>query len=155
MLVRAFAREHIGIDVKIIRATAVYGSCDNFDLATANLIPAIICKVDKSADSLEIWGRGTRRMQFIYVDDVVDNLIAIARSARENFFVLGHPRAYSISQLAKIIIRQFKKKLPVTRNLAKPDNPTKLFTFHNQTRPKVGLPEGIARTITYYRTHHV
>lgn len=154
MLVRAFAAEHKEIDIKIIRSTAVYGPGDSFDPKVANLIPSLIGKIDKAKASFTIWGKGARKMQFIYVDDVVANLLAIARSSGDNFFILGHPAAYSIKELAGMIVKKFKKNLKVTHDLSKPDKPTKLFVFRNKVKPKVNLSEGLTRIIKYYRQHH-
>lgn len=154
MLVRAFAEQYPKVDMKIIRSTAVYGPHDSFDPDRANLIPAFIRKVDEAKGSMEIWGKGIRKMQFIYVDDVVDNLLAIARGTREKFFVLGNPAAYSIQQLADMVIKKFKKKLVITHDLGKPDKPTKLFAFHNKVKPKVSLSEGLEKTIQQYRKRY-
>ena len=154
MLVRAFSQQNKGIDVKIIRSTAVYGPGDSFDPKEANLIPSIIHKVDKAKKTVEIWGKGTRKIQFVYVDDVVPNLLAIAKVSKQNFFVLGNPKAYSILQMVDMVIKESKKELTIKHDLSKPDNLTKLFKFHNKVKPRVGLRGGLRRTIKYYHEQY-
>lgn len=60
---------------KTIIPCNLYGPYDNFDLSSAHLIPAAIMKVHSSlerGDSIEIWGRGIVRREFMYAEDMVD-----------------------------------------------------------------------------------
>tara|TARA_X000000950_G_scaffold189511_1_gene229064 strand:+ start:4450 stop:5358 length:909 start_codon:yes stop_codon:yes gene_type:complete len=60
---------------KTIIPCNLYGPNDNFDLNTAHLIPAAIAKAHNSRTSgekIEIWGTGSARREFMYVEDLTD-----------------------------------------------------------------------------------
>ena len=53
--------------------TNLYGPGDNFDLKTSHVLPALISKFHEAkasgAPSVEVWGSGKPRREFLYVDD--------------------------------------------------------------------------------------
>ncbi len=144
--VNAFAKQ-TGWHVSIVRSTAVYGPGDSFDPAVANFIPSIIQRIKTSEKELSIWGRGLRKLQFIYVDDLVENLIAIGRSHTTGTFTIGNPEVMSVNQIAKLVIDLMGKKLALKHDLSKADKETKLSRFKNIKVPRVNLKEGLKRTI--------
>jgi len=149
LMLRFFAQQQ-KIEVKIIRSAPIYGPGDNFNPETANFVPSTIIKVSASKDRMTVWGSGTRKMQFIYIDDLVSNLMT-AQTSLGNFYVVGHPQALSVNQVIKKIINLFAKKLLIEHDLAKPDKPTKLFNFNNLIAPKISFNEGLKRTLEYFR----
>ncbi|MBA3891237.1 MAG: GDP-L-fucose synthase, partial [Gemmatimonadaceae bacterium] len=56
--------------------TNLYGPGDNFDLETSHVLPALIRKVveakESGAPTVTVWGTGTPRREFLYVDDLAD-----------------------------------------------------------------------------------
>ena len=54
----------------------LYGAFDTFDPAASHLVPAIIHKVHEAmqsgAETVEIWGDGTARREFMYAADLAD-----------------------------------------------------------------------------------
>jgi GDP-L-fucose synthase len=60
----------------------LYGPYDDFDLRTAHLVPAAIHKVhlarQSGAATVEIWGDGSARREFMYAGDLADALLAVA-----------------------------------------------------------------------------
>jgi GDP-L-fucose synthase len=56
--------------------TNLYGPGDNFDLQTSHVLPALIRKAveakEAGAPSITVWGTGTPRREFLYVDDLAD-----------------------------------------------------------------------------------
>lgn len=154
LIVRAFARQH-GITAIIVRAPGVYGPGDNFDPETANFIPSMILKVFTGNKELSVWGSGKREMQFIYVDDIVANLIAAGGVAETKDVLVGNPETLTVNQIAEMIIALSGKKMAIMNDTTKPDQPSRLFEFTNLIPPAVSLLEGLRRTITYYTAHHV
>lgn len=144
---RAFAKQ-TGWNVSIVRSAAVYGPGDSFNPRVANFIPAIIQRIKKSKEELLIWGRGTRKLQFIYVDDLVENLAAIGRQRTGGMFTIGNPEILSVNQIAKLIATLMGRKLAFRHDLSKADKKTQLSRFRNVRHPRVRLKEGVQRTIT-------
>jgi GDP-L-fucose synthase len=70
---RQYGQSH-GIDYRSLMPTNLYGPGDNYHPANSHVIPALIrrfheANVNKSS-SVTIWGSGTPRREFLYVDDM-------------------------------------------------------------------------------------
>ena len=152
MAVKAFAKE-TSVNVKIIRSAPFYGPGDNFDPKTANFIPAFIRRVMEATDEVLIWGSGKRTLQFIYVDDLVRNILKAAASS-EHFFVFGNDERITVNDIAQKIVRLSGKALLIRHDLGKPDKETMLSAFENVVEPTVDIEAGLEKTLQYYRTHH-
>ena len=148
LLLKAFVRQ-FNFSCAIVRSTTIYGPGDNFDPATANFIPAMIDKTYKARNEAIVWGSGARKMQFIYVEDLVDNLIAVAKN-NHDFYVFGNPQPVSVKKATSMIAGFLHKDVKVKYDLTKPDKPTKLFKFKNLIKPKFTIDRGLKNTIDYY-----
>jgi UDP-glucose 4-epimerase len=153
LIVKSFAAETKKV-VKIVRSAAVYGPGNSFEPAVANFIPALINRVAGSIGELVVWGKGERELQFIYIDDLVENLIAAA-SSKENFFAVGNSEKLTVNDVANLIIKLMDKKLEIRHDTSKPDKPTQISSFNNLIRPKVDLAQGLSETVADYRQTHV
>ena len=71
-------RQH-GANFYSLMPTNLYGPNDNFDLETSHVIPALIRKIhaakSDAAASVEAWGTGKPRREFMYVDDLADAVV--------------------------------------------------------------------------------
>lgn len=152
IILRSFTRQ-TGIDIKIVRAPGIYGPGDNFDPETANFIPAMINKIHQSDGDIIVWGKGLREIQFIYIDDLVSNLIEISDSGKA-FFVVGNPEALTINQIVEKIIELSGRDLHIKNDATKPDKPSQLFDFDNLKKPSISFEEGLRQTIAYYKKSH-
>ena len=67
---------------KTIIPCNLYGPHDDFDLRTAHLLPAIVHKVHVAkrdgARTVEIWGDGSARREFMYAGDLADAVLTLA-----------------------------------------------------------------------------
>jgi GDP-L-fucose synthase len=83
-------REDASYQYKTLIPCNLYGRYDKFDPAHSHLVPAIIHKVHQAKQSgqetVEIWGDGTARREFMYAGDLSD---AIVRAVN-NFDTLPH-----------------------------------------------------------------
>ena len=61
-------------DFRSIMPTNLYGPNDNYDLQNSHVIPALIRKIHEAKvtekDFVEVWGSGTARREFLYVEDL-------------------------------------------------------------------------------------
>jgi GDP-L-fucose synthase len=64
----------------IARTTALYGPFDDFNLETCHVIPALVHKISKRQNPLEVWGDGSERRNFIYVGDFVDGFLKVVEN---------------------------------------------------------------------------
>lgn len=149
LLLKSFA-DQFGLSYTIIRSAPIYGPGDNFDPSTANFIPALIGRIFKARDELLMWGNGKRKMQFIYIDDLVRSLAAAGERVGA-FYTFGNPEVCSTKEIASKVIRLANKKIKIKFNLTKPNKPTRLFDFKNIIKPKISLNIGLQNTINYFR----
>ena len=113
---RQYGLSH-GIDYRSIMPTNLYGPGDNFHPTNSHVIPGLIRKMHDAkvaeADHVLIWGTGTPRREFLYVDDManasifsmnIDKASFLASTSQESGHLnVGYGKDISIQELAKII----------------------------------------------------
>ena len=77
-LCESYYRQH-GSNFFSLMPTNLYGPNDNFDLETSHVIPALIRKFHEAkitgVDTVEIWGSGRPRREFMHVDDLASAIV--------------------------------------------------------------------------------
>ena len=104
---QAYNRQY-GTNYISVMPTNLYGPGDTFDLEKAHVIPALIRKFHEAKqfkkDSVEVWGSGKPRREFIYVDDLAEACIFLMRTFNENEIInIGVGKDLSIMELAEMI----------------------------------------------------
>jgi len=158
----AYNRQY-GTDFLAVMPTNLYGIGDNFDLETSHVIPALIRKFHEAkrdgAASVEVWGTGNPRREFLHVDDLADACVFLMEnySARDlgGFVNVGTGTDLTIRELAETIRRIVGYEGEIRFNPEKPDGtPRKLLDVSRITalgwKPKVSLEEGLRRTYEWY-----
>ncbi|MFQ5636356.1 MAG: GDP-L-fucose synthase family protein, partial [Gammaproteobacteria bacterium] len=91
----SYNRQH-GTDFRSIMPTNLYGPGDNFDLKTSHALPALLRKFHEarisSADSVEVWGSGNPRREFLHVDDLADASLFVLALPRDLYAANTDPR---------------------------------------------------------------
>lgn len=139
----------------------LYGRYDKFDPKNSHLVPSIIRKVHAAKvngeNTVEIWGDGTARREFMYASDFADAIIsAIDRfDTAPALMNIGLGRDYSVNEYYKNVAEAIGFEGNFTHNLAKPVGmKRKLLNISRQTNwgwsPKVGLTEGIRKTYAFF-----
>ncbi len=88
--------------------TNLYGPGDNFDLQSSHVLPALIRKFHEARtrgdDTVTVWGSGTPKREFLYVDDLADAaLFLMQRYSDEGIINVGCSEDLSIAELAHLI----------------------------------------------------
>ncbi len=82
-LCQAYRRQH-GCDFISAMPTNLFGPGDNFDLAAGHVAPALIAKAHAAkqakAETIEVWGSGKVRREFLHVYDAADALVHLLKS---------------------------------------------------------------------------
>lgn len=140
--------------------TNLYGIGDNFDLETSHVLPALIRKAHDAKisgdDTLEIWGTGTPRREFLYADDCADALVFLLKNYEgDNPVNVGYGEDISILELAETVKRVVEYKGKIITDLSKPDGtPRKLMSADTLRQmgwqPKTKLEDGIAQTYNWF-----
>lgn len=159
-LAQAYRRQY-GFDAISVMPTNLYGPGDNFDPADSHVLPALARKfveaVETGADEVVVWGTGTPRREFLHVDDLADACVFLMRgySGLEPINI-GWGEDISIADLARLVAREAGFAGRLRFDPGRPDGtPRKLLDVSRLGalgwRPRIGLREGIASTIRWYR----
>ena len=150
-----------------VMPTNIYGPGDNFDLETSHALPALIRKFHeaKASDELRvtshektvtIWGTGTPRREFLYVDDLADACLFIMKHYDEDDIInIGVGKDISISELAALIGEIVGFRGTIRYDRTKPDGtPQKLLDVSRLEslgwRSNTSLREGLEKTYRWY-----
>lgn len=78
-----------GVDYRSVMPTNLYGPGDNYHRENSHVIPALIRRFHEakisSARSVAIWGTGTPRREFLYVDDMASASVHIMQLSKATY----------------------------------------------------------------------
>ncbi len=155
-------REQYGTNAVFLLPVNLYGPRDNFDLETSHVIPALIRKMveagERGDEVITLWGDGSPTREFLYVDDCVEGLVLAAeRYDGADPVNLGTGEEISILELAELVRSETGFDGSIAWDTSKPggqprrrldtSRAAELFGFE----ARVGLKEGITRTVAWYR----
>ncbi|HQW07085.1 MAG TPA: GDP-L-fucose synthase [Flavobacteriales bacterium] len=133
--------------------TNLYGPNDNYDLNNSHVLPALIRKFHtakiSNAPTVEVWGSGSPRREFLHVDDLADACFHLLQNYDEELFVnIGTGEDLTIKELAELIKDVVGFSGELKWNTSKPDGtPRKLMDvsrLHNMGwKHRIDLREGI------------
>jgi GDP-L-fucose synthase len=108
-LCQAYRRQH-GCDFVSAMPTNLYGPGDNYDLQQGHVVAALQVKIRRAVDSgapaVELWGTGTPRREFLFVDDLADALVFMMKHySDEPHLNVGTGEDMTILELAHTIAR--------------------------------------------------
>lgn len=147
-------RDQYGCNFISVMPTNLYGPNDNYDLNNSHVLPALIRKFHTAKiqddQSVEIWGTGTPKREFLHVDDLADACFFLMENYNDKDFLnVGVGWDISIKDLALMIkdITGFEGEL--TFNTDKPDGtPRKLMDVSRLEKlgwkAKIDLKDGIS-----------
>lgn len=119
-------REHAGFQYKTLIPCNLYGRYDKFDPKHSHLIPAIIHKMhtacENNEDSVEIWGDGTARREFMYAGDLADAILCAVKDfdALPAYMNIGLGHDFSINEYYQTAAEVMGFKGEFVHDLSKP-----------------------------------
>lgn len=150
-------RQQYGCDFISAMPTNLYGPNDNYDLNNSHVIPALVRKFhearQKGSPTVEIWGTGTPRREFLHVDDLAAACLTLMEKYSDMGFInVGTGEDLTIRELALLIgdITGFKGSLEF--NTSRPDGtPQKVMDVSKLARLgwkySISLREGLERVV--------
>ena len=151
-----YHRQH-GLAIRIARIFNTYGP--RMHANDGRVVSNFIVQALKGED-IAIYGDGSQTRAFCYVDDLIDGLVRLM-AAPEPFtgpVNLGNPAEMTIRELAETIIRLARSRSKLIFKLLPQDDPRRrcpdiaLAKAELGWTPKVGLEDGLERTISYFRS---
>lgn len=145
---------------------SMYGPNDNFDLENSHVLSALIrkfhdakVKQDNNEEAVvKLWGTGSPRREFVYVDDISDASIFIMNNANElenSHYNIGSGVDYSIKELANIIAEIVGYKNEIEWDADKPDGAPKKLLDSSKFKKlgwnsQTNIEEGIQTTYKWF-----
>lgn len=147
-------RAQYGFDAIAAMPTNLYGPGDNYHPENSHVIPALIRRFHEAKQAgkneVAIWGTGTPRREFLYVDDLAEALVFLMQqySGAEHVNV-GCGNDLTIRDLALLVARAVGFAGTIVTDPTKPDGtPQKLLDVSRITalgwQPRTTLEEGLA-----------
>jgi len=177
-LCRSLNRE-FGTDYLSLMPTNLYGPGDNYDLKTSHVLPALIRKFHEGkvdgrraagsgggaggrepARPVRLWGTGSPRREFLYVDDVGRAVVFClqhvhAEDVPDGLLNVGCGEDLKIRDLAALVQRVVGYDGPVEWDPTKPDGTPRKLMDVSRLRglgwaPTVSLEEGVGRAYEWF-----
>lgn len=172
-LCESYNRQY-GCDYRSVMPTNLYGPGDNYHPQNSHVLPAMIRRFHEAkmsdAPSVVIWGTGTPKREFLYVDDLASACVHIMDLPREVYAAhtevmsshinIGSGEDQSIAELAQLVSEVVGYRGSIQYDTSKPDGaPRKLLDISRIRQlgwmPRVPLREGIAKAYEDFRSEEL
>lgn len=153
-------RAQYGCNFISVMPTNLYGYGDNYDLQNSHVLPALLLKFHEAvlndASTVEVWGSGTPKREFLFADDLADACVYLMNTYNgEEIINIGTGEDVSIRELAEQIKSLTGFAGEITFNVSQPDGtPRKLLDVRRLQdlgwKHRTSLSEGLAKTYAAY-----
>lgn len=163
---RQYGHTH-GIDYRSVMPTNLYGPGDNYHPENSHVIPALIRRFHEAklsnAPEVVIWGTGTPRREFLYVDDMAAASVFVMQlsktqydgvtSPMQSHLNVGYGSDITIAELAKAVAKATAYPGKIVFDSSKPDgSPQKWMSSERLNQlgwtPRVDLNSGLIHAYT-------
>ena len=145
-----------GVDVRVARIFNTYGPY--MDPLDGRVVSNFVVRA-LAGEPLELYGGGIQTRSFCYRDDLIEGFLRLMAHPEITGPVnLGNPGEFTIMQLARLILEITGSTSDLIEKPMPLDDPKQrcpdisLAYEHLNWEPKVGLREGLSRTIEYFST---
>ncbi|NTW68460.1 MAG: GDP-L-fucose synthase [Chlorobiaceae bacterium] len=194
-LCESYNRQY-GTDYRSVMPTNLYGTGDNYHPENSHVIPALIRRIHEAKQAMEkvepdssfsahhpalnnpsalnnhsvlIWGTGTPRREFLYIDDMAAACVHVMNldkadyeahtSPMQSHINVGSGEDITIKELAETIAKVVGYKGAIEFDSSKPDGtPRKLMDSTRLNtlgwKPTIGLAEGLKRAYQDFLKRH-
>ena len=161
---RQYGQSH-GVDYRSVMPTNLYGPGDNYHPENSHVIPALIRRFHEAkvanAPSVAIWGTGTPRREFLYVDDMAAAGVHVMQlpkavydqhtSPMQSHINVGSGSDVTIAEVAHAIAQTVGFTSEIEFDTTKPDGAPRKWMDCSRLnalgwQAKVDLQEGLAVT---------
>jgi len=158
-LCAAFRRQY-GCDFVSVMPTNLYGPGDRYDAQNGHVVAALIMKIHaakkENRATVELWGSGTPRREFLFTADLADACVFVMKNYSEELFVnVGTGCDMTILELAESVARVACWKGTFTFDRSKPDGMPRKVMDVSRLRAlgwsaQTSFDEGIGQAYEWY-----
>lgn len=155
-----FYHDRYGLGVAIVRPSNIYGPRDKFEDDRSHVLPALIKRALKHETPFVVWGTGAAVRDFLFVEDFVDDLLAVLALERPFHcepLNLASGSELTIRDAVATILEVCRHDAPPQYDPSKPDaipyrmlDTTKADAILGR-RPRTSFRDGIEQTVRWYR----
>ena len=168
---RQYGHSH-GVDYRSVMPTNLYGPGDNYHPENSHVIPALIRRFHEAkvaqVPSVSIWGTGTPRREFLYVDDMAAASLHVMQLPKSIFdehtrpmqshINVGSGSDVTISELAHHIARTVGYTGKITFDASKHDGAPRKWMDSSRLntlgwKPQIALQQGLATAYQDFVSH--
>ena len=161
---RQYGKSH-GVDYRSIMPTNLYGPGDNYHPENSHVIPGLIYRFHKAKinnlESVTIWGTGTPKREFLYVDDLAQAAIHVMNvdkkiyneqiSSENNHINVGSEQELTIKELAETIKEVVGFEGKINFDKTKPNGTLRKLLDSQRInslgfKPEMSLKKGLIKT---------
>jgi GDP-L-fucose synthase len=157
-------RRQFGRDFISVMPTNLYGPGDTYDPQGSHVVAALIRRFHEAKQrgdaSVVVWGTGTPRREFLYVDDLADACVHLMKSYSDSLAInIGTGQDVTIAEFARLVAATVGYTGRIEFDTTRPDGtPRKLLDVSRLAalgwRARVPLEQGIHLAYQAYRAEH-
>jgi len=169
---RQYGHSH-GVDYRSVMPTNLYGPGDNYHPENSHVIPALIRRFHEAkvaqAPSVTIWGTGTPRREFLYVDDMATASLYVMKLPKgffqqhtqpmQSHINVGIGSDVTVADLARHIAKTVGFTGQIEFDASKPDGAPRKWMDSSRLKalgwsPEINLQQGLATAYQDFVSHH-
>ena len=169
---RQYGASH-GVDYRSVMPTNLYGQGDNYHPENSHVIPALIRRFHEAklanAPSVVIWGTGTPRREFLYVDDMAAACVHVMQLPKTTYdqhttpmqshINVGSGSDLTIAEVAQYIAQTVGYTGQIEFDTAKPDGAPRKWMDSTRLnnlgwQAQVSVLDGLTRAYQDFLAHH-
>lgn len=140
----------------------IYGPHDNYHPLHSHVVPGLVRRfcdaVDQGARSVAIWGDGTARRDFLYIDDCIDAMMTLTQKQASGVFNVCTRQLVTIRELATTIGEASGFRGDIGFDAGKPAGQMqRLFDASKMAdlgwKPRTAFVDGIRKTVEWFRAN--
>ena len=157
-----YASASFGLSYRTIIPSNLYGPGDNFNPGYSHVLASVIRKVHEAkiagASEIQVWGPGTARREFTYVEDlaswVVDSVKEVGNLP--GVLNLGFGIDYSVDELYQAGMQALEFEVPLVHDITKPEGMKAKLMDSSKARnkngwdPQTDLVEGLQKSYKWF-----
>jgi len=137
----------------------IYGPYDNFHPLNSHVVPGLIRRfsdaIDNNLNEIFIWGDGTAKRDFLFIDDCIDAMIKLAEVNYPGTVNVSSKSLTSIKVLAEIISKETNFKGLIKYDQTKLSGQSQRIMDSSKMNelgwdPKINIQKGIKKTISWF-----
>ncbi|HRX83807.1 MAG TPA: SDR family oxidoreductase [Phycisphaerae bacterium] len=146
-----------GVDIRIVRIFNTYGP--RMAVGDGRVVSNFIVQALRG-EPLTIYGDGTQTRSFLFVDDLLDGVLALMAYAGADAHEpvnIGSPRESTMLELVETLGAVIGRKLDIVHKPLPVDDPVRRCALTERAKTRLGwsarvpLAEGLARTVGYFK----